>query len=1304
MLLDKRSPTKEDHSNIQTKINEFIMTLKLSNALNQRYLSRPTPSSNLHREYVASDNREREEVIYKLKQRSAHLAPAQRISLEGAKLSVESGSSLEDALLPGRQLLQRISEQDSFKRLLGKLRLSEHSDFEVTAEGEINAKHSGAIVSFADAFKLSPDLKDDLQTLVEMAHLTGGKISTTDEVDLAQWLAFHGYLTPRHAADVYRLLAFMQAAPPASPELSNYWEMIKTGESNSATLSATERSVFRKLITSYIKDQSLLEHLSESIFGGRTAPFTRAEAEDIIKALVSSPIAADWADAYVRDLGWYGARDNQPQSETSRKQVVLTSLLLNLHPQVGEDVPRNHVAGFDLYAAKHMEKSFAEIQTDFENHLIEHHRVSKKNAALAAHLLLAEPAPEFLVKGLPATLLVGTPQCVEFCRIVAVQEIIAPGSTRSMTYAQLQQLSTLEPVTESRKMLDALAAVDPVIDWAVLNKIVTPDDVEKSVTDSLKVATDAYARHARTLAENAETLTRQLPTRKSVALDILKQVAKGCTYLESDVLQQTRNRPLEDAYISLKMSPVELHMSNDLATGNWDLKKGESIYTAFPNMRRNLVSPDDEFYRQFNRAYLAYAQAMNTHLKQAFTSMPLPDRIRLLKGKVTMFTVRPSVARLQSITGISANPIATTLDAILKTTERKPTESHKEIDEAKGRYGVVVCSEFEGRVTCYELFTLHGVCRENSELAKLVQRENLLSAPARSNETNYSAPAKIHQLPMNIECYTHGVTPGLVDVSSGVIDKVAELSAVAPLSPINGYYQSFYSTEFDRLVNFVLKHRPVATYDELVKECWGQTRLEALRAKRDKDLDTFLNFVVPFKSCIEDLGSDDIERQLDGAKACTLEAAMTVLLVVAAIAKIASLAATSMSIATKASKIASTGVGLVNNLINPLDGAADLLVKGAKLLRKGWHSSVAALESAIYDARKWSGKTPYHALSKAVDPDSIRLGIRQTAQESADVFQVWGIRHSDEWYALNRLGEPWGPELRNLKLVNKFNVPNPFKRAKPFSYTRGFLKKAIPHAKSKIDNTIQLLLDGQNDDLRSVIKHVFGIDSSEAIEQITRNLRAMRKDLDSVGLHNMVFRPPGSDAIAALHPQAYKRWQAAVRSGEKLDINTRTFLSIYPDNMDEYYTVAKFDDARVGDILVHEMSHGAPDTLDLYYGEIIQGAIPAEYNAVGLLEFARDAHKAHPQNLSNPHYRLGVLKGYEEFKATISSRPKIVQEHPALLNAESYSLAVSLIDQHKTNHATFMFNLSTITNSINNTAPGEFLSGPILLNLAKPNF
>lgn len=1277
------------------------MNIKPANFLSQRNLSRIPDYADFQSDHTPSDNREREEVIYKLKKRSAGLTPSQTLSLVGAPLTLEPGSSLEDALLPGRQLLKKMSEHASFKKLLTTLQLSERVIFEVTAEGEINAITSNNVTGFANAFVLAADLKEDLQTLIEMAELTGGKISSIDQIDVAQWLKFHGYVIPRDAAETFRLMAFMAAPPDPGAKFGNYREMIKASEGNAATLSATQLGELRKLIASYLKGQSLLEHLSERILGGRSTPFTRSEAENLIDLLISSPIAAHWADAYVRDLDWYGARPDQPQSAASRRQLILTSLLVDLHPQVGEQEPRNHVADFDLYAAEHLELSFAEVQTRFENHLITHHRVSRKNAALAAHLLLAEPAPEFLVKDLPEELVLGTPQCVEYCRAVAVHEIIAPGSTRSMTYAQLQHRSTLEPATESRKQLDTLAAVDPVIDWAVLNKILSPEDVEKSVPEALKVATNAYVQHAKTLAENAETLTRPLPTRRSVALDILKHVAKGCTYLEKDVLKQVHNTPLEDAYSTMRLSPVELHMSNDLATGDWDLKKGESIYEAFPGLLRNLVSPDGEFHRQFNRAYVTHTQAMHTHLKQAFSFLPLPDRIRLLKGKVTMFTVRPSVAKLQTITNLSVNPIASVIDLIVKTDGHKPTESHQEIDEAKGRYGVVIYCEFEGQVSCYELLTLQGVCRENTELAALIQRENLLEPKVRRTGINYSAPATVHQLPTDIECYTHGVTPGLVAVSSGVIDRVGELSA-APPAQINGYYQSFYSTEFDRLVNFVLKHRPVATYDELVKECWGQTRLEALRIKRDKDLDTFLNVIVPFKSCIEDLTSDDVERQIQGAAACTLEAAMTILLVVAAVAKIASVVAKSMSIATKAGKIASTGAGLVNSIFNPLDGATDVVFKGAKLLRKGWQSGVAALEGAIHDARKWTAKPPYHALSSVVDTDTIRLGTRQYAQNSSDIFQVWGIRHTDEWYAVNRLGEPWGPKLKNLKLVNFFR--NPLKRAKPFSYTRGYLKKAIPHAKSKIDNTIQLISDARNEEVRAIIRHVFGDNSNAAVEHITSNLRKMRRDLDFLSLDNMIFRPPGSDTLAALQPQAYKRWQAAVSSNTRLDVNTRTFLAMYPDNLDEYYAAAKYDDARIGDVLVHEISHGAPDTLDFYYGEVFKGATPAEYNAVGLLDFARNPRKAHPKNLANPHYGFATLKDFEDFESSIANWPKIVQEHPALLNAESYSLAVSLIDQYQTSEATFHFNLAAITHAIDSTAPGEFLQGPLLLNLAKPAF
>ncbi len=1252
------------------------MTHKLANSPTQRYLSRSIPYTATQDNHIQSDNNERMEVVYKLNQRRENLTPSQAITLEGATVSLESGSTLEDALQPGRELLKKMSEQSAFKKLMATLKFPEHSLFEVTSEGEINARYSGKTLGFANAFKLAPDLKDDLHALVEMAQLTGGVISLADHVELAQWLKFHGYTIPRTAAEGSRLTAFMELKPPVSPPLGNFWEMIKAGGDNSVTLSAVQRSEFRKLITSYIKDQSLLEHLSNSIFGGRSTPFKRSEAEDVLEKLTSSPIAFDWANAFVRDLGWYGAQENQPQPDESLKQMVLTSLLLNLHPGVGEQEPRNHVAGFNLYAVEHIEKSFADVQTEFERHLIENHRITEKNAALAAHLLLAEAAPEFLVRELPPTLSLGTPQWVEFCRIVAVQEIIEPGSTRSMTYAQLHQLSKFDGVCESRKTLDALAAVDPVIDWALLNKIVTPDDVEKSVTDSLEVALGAYARHAKTLAETAETLSRPLPTRKSVALDILTQVAKGCTYLEKDVLHQKKNRPQQDIFATpFPVSPVELHMSNDLATGDWDLKDGESIYRAFPHMLPNLIAPDGEFYRQFNRDYVTHVQAMNMHVKQAFSSMPLPDRTRLLKGRVTMFAVRPSVAKLHSITSLPTNPIASTIDAILKVTGRKPTESHKEIDEAKGRYGVVICSHFEGRVTCYELFTLHGTCRENTRLAALIQEENLLSTTVRSSENNYSAPAKVLQLPTNIECYTHGVTPGLVNVSSGVIEKIGELSA-SPLAPeINGYYQSFYSTEFDSLVNFVLKHRPIATYDELVRECWGQTRMEALRVKREKDLDTFLNFVVPFKSCIEDLSSDDLDRQLQGAAACTLEAAMTVLLVVGAVAQIASLAAKSMSIATKASKIASTGFGLVSNLFNPLDGASDLLLHGAKLLRKTWRSSVAALDNAIFDARKWSGVTPHRQLAATVDPDTIRLGTWRPAQTSQDTFQVWGIRRNDEWYALNRSGEPWGAKLKGFEFKLKLSTPH-WHKVMPKSYARTVIKEGLPLASRRVDDAINVLNDPTLiQESNAVLDLLLANDSAATRSTYRDYLLAVKEDLSNIKPGNFILDSgKDSDAVAELHWGLYNDW----KTGNKAKNTNHEFIRVYSNNFNEAYRRDHFNPGTTADTFVHEVFHGSPKTKDFAY---------AEHSGI----FQRGSQQLDVSpllNLANGKLSMGL----PSFPNTNYNRGT------AFKNADSFALTTSLLSQLKTNKQAYQQNIATMKAALKNADHG-YISGQTLVKI-----
>jgi len=1225
----------------------------------QRHLSRPlayTPPQFHNRQ---KDNIERREILDKLKRRAQDNSHSREVTLEGIFISLEPGSSLEDTLQPARAMLRNMVEKASFKKLLMKLRLPEDSLFEVTATGQVKAHYAGKTLSFESAFKLAPELNDDLVVLVEMAQLTGGVVTLDDQAGMIQWLRFHRYLLPRTVIDAQNLITFLEQSHPDSPPFGNYWEMVTAGENNPLTMSSAQRNMLRTLIKEYTKGESLLELLSDTILGGRSTPIKRSEAEYFLNMLVSSSIALIWAKSFVRDLDWYGAQDDQPLSDESLQQILFTALLLDLHPKVGEQEPRNQVAEFDLYAAHHIEKSFASVHTEFERHLINHHRMTEQNVALASHLLLAGNAPEFLVPDLPPTLLLGTPQWVDYCRTIAVQEAISPGSSRLMTHAQIQQLMKSESVTESQQALNALASVDPVINWALLNGIVTHDEVNRSAKDSLEVAVAAYARYAKTFAETAETLSRPLPTRKSVALDILKQVAKGCTYLEDDVLYQKSNRSLEDAYTNpFLMSPVDLHMSNDLQTGDWDLKHGGSIYTAFPKMLPNLISPEGEFYRQFNRNYVAHSQALSTHLKLALSSLPLVDRARLLRGQVTIFSVRPSVATLHPITRLPMNPLASTLDVILKVPNRVPMESHKDKEQATGRYGVVICTYFEGRLSCYELFTLHGVCRENMALAELIERENLLHASPRGNEKNHTRPAPVHQLPTDIECYTHGVTPGLVNTSRGVIEKIGELSAAPVPSNIEskGHYQSFYSNEFDPLANFVLKHQPIATYDELVKECWGQTRLEALRAEREETLNTFLNIVVPFKACIEDISSDDLDRQFQGVGACTLEAAMTLLLVVGAIGKIATIAARSMTLATKASALAKTGLGLVSSLLNPLDGVTDLFIGGAKLLRKGFNGSVAVLENAISDLRQLTGQPQFEQLSRAVDPDIIRLGTWRPVESSKDLFQVWGIRQNDHWYALNRHGQPWGAKLNNFEPTKVWHLLK-LDKLMPASYTRKLLNDALPASRTKIDDAIKVLTDASLDtDSGKVVNLLLGDNSSQGRGKLLTHLNEVKNDISKVTPDNFILDTAQSDSIASLNPIWYKKWVGATPK----DAAQQKFMRIYSHNFNQQFRTEGYSHNVLADDIVHELFHGAPDTKDLSYAGLPTSGRQGNYQRLDVAPLI---------NLASGHGRDRVTQ-------------EVIDKAGAFNNADSFALTTSLLSQLSKDPVMYRRNIETMSKAL----------------------
>ncbi|MDP0947349.1 hypothetical protein, partial [Klebsiella pneumoniae] len=77
-----------------------------------------------------------------------------------------------------------------------------------------------------------------------------------------------------------------------------------------------------------------------------------------------------------------------------------------------------------------------------------------------AHIMLANVAPEFLVRDTPATLHIGSPAWLAFRKTVALLEESAAGSSRTLTYDQVLERSALEPLTPQQAVLFHAAETD----------------------------------------------------------------------------------------------------------------------------------------------------------------------------------------------------------------------------------------------------------------------------------------------------------------------------------------------------------------------------------------------------------------------------------------------------------------------------------------------------------------------------------------------------------------------------------------------------------------------------------------------------------------------------------------------------------------------------------------------------------------------------------------------------------------------------------------------------------------------------
>ncbi|HWH89368.1 MAG TPA: hypothetical protein VNV36_21675 [Pseudomonas sp.] len=1159
--------------------------------------------------------------------------------------------------------------------------------------------------------------------LADLAKSIGGVVYSGQVVGIAQWLNFNGYNVPTTIGETRALIEWLAFELPEPPALGDYHELLHADVSSPFHLSIADRKVITQTAHELTQGAtSLLQALAFANFNLIPAQEIRDHADKFLQNILSRKTARALGETLHQRLGWHLEAGDPDVRERQLNELTLAALIIDM--QLRSDQPL--VAGYDFYQPENAARSAAEVRVLFEQHLIEQGLSEPHNSPLAAHLLLAGGAPELLIGQIPSGLTLDKPGWVTVRQNVAIIEHAAPGSTRAMTFAQLKTFSELTPVSGELEKLYEAAAIPAVVDWAVLNGVISYRSNKDYDKAAVIEASAYFSRYMEALAQSETGLSTVPPDRRKIALRALEQVMPAGSYLEQQAFQikylesigerrwlenlkaihpggilsdfwdflasaTDNNEYALNSLLRMRLSILDLYLSGDLVEDGQLSDKFKTLDNFHPpanafSRLAELQSPSQLFDQEFDRYYQNVREGLSSLIKMAITQMPERDRVALTNGQMSFYTVRKEVN--------PANP---------------QQETQIQRDEANGRYGIILCCNNGDQIRAYELFTLRGACYERPDLALMLRDTGLVhQRPTLSftgSKYDFQDKNKAREWPLDYAAYREGSEPRQDVTSQVVVEKLWQLHLEATdvrAVPL------FFSAQLDELATCLLDIHPVARREELYTALDVRNGLEEWRTSREIVENLAINVIVPFKQCIEDIRSGRTDRVAEGIGGCVLDGLSVIGLLVGLGASAASILAKSGSTTLKLLKVAKAVARSAASLINPFDGLPSLARKGFRLVKRG---VVLAGKNALDSAHAASVQLR-RLMHGAEGRDWIRLSrtgdVRQATWRGVDALgealDIAVLERNQNWHALNiRTGGAWGPRLKILDLGNFAPLKRLFGRFKPFSYTRGYLNKAIPHARAKLDNSISSLSQlSSNDDIRAVLRHVFGNDSDEMAKHVANHLSAMRKDLESITFSNITFRPHEPGVIASLSPPAYKRWQTALRSGQKIDESAGRFLSIYPDNLDELYKSLRYDDGSVADVLIHEMSHGGPDTLDLYYGKVYPELYHAEFDAVGLLELARDARKAHPDNLINPHHALAHRPGFVLYDQLKGSLPKLVQDHPALANAESYMLAVSLLDQAQTRPAILSFNVKTMNDAVRRTAAGKFLPGPVLLNLAKP--
>lgn len=511
------------------------------------------------------------------------------------------------------------------------------------------------------------------------------------------------------------------------------------------------------------------------------------------------------------------------ETPTSVIESVSVALVQELDPGMGKSC--FNLSGYNLYQRDNAGCSPATIVKSFTTHL--ERKVGVEAAPVAAQLLLAAAAPEFLVKDIPPNLVYGSHTWANFSIEVSRIEQQVPGAAGNMTFSQIMAFGQA-PLTslESEDQLSAASGI-AIITWGLANGVIALKPDHNYAYTDVKRSQEAVNKQQKELAWAGDALSAPATTREQLAVAELKRV-----FPELDPTQKVLQAPW------VKHDPVSLldvYMSGPIKPERWRSLNNKALPWAAITPRLAQLVPDinQVFSTTFENYKVAHDSAWAIQFKYQLSLLPKVDRARIEQSAVSFIEVSRPFLDTAPAPGFSWNSAEPVSGLSLYADIKPRTPTVQEVEALKGRHGLLMkVAGNAGQASYYSYFPALG---------RFVKESGFPGEHTNADDGAYFGGSTQGRVPGTYNVYTqYGATHHGRD----------------PLERPGTLHGTYFSAKSGALgitaASFFTRN-----YEALKSKAAGMTAIEKGR-RYDKQLKDFFLGLIPFYDGIHDAIKGDV--------------------------------------------------------------------------------------------------------------------------------------------------------------------------------------------------------------------------------------------------------------------------------------------------------------------------------------------------------------------------------------------------------------------------------------------------------------